>query len=86
MLSRLDGDLSTASIGENLGLPAVKVEQAVAALTVAYSQPGDTIETAAACSGLSRQEMVEVVSQLGGERGLRKLSSLIGRGSSSAPM
>jgi hypothetical protein len=82
MLSEFGGDLNAASIAEKLGIPADKVEQAIAALGIAHSQPGDTIETAAASSGLSQQHISQVVDQLGGDGALGKLSGMLGKGKS----
>jgi hypothetical protein len=86
MLAEIDCELNAVAISEQLGIPVRKVEQAIAALAAAHSQQGNTVEAAAASSGLSRQQIAEIIDQLGGEVALDKLSGLLGKGPRRNPL
>lgn len=80
MLSQIGDGLDARALGEKLGIPADKIEQAVAALGIAHPQPGDTIKTAADSSGLPHAQLGQIVDALGGEGALDRLSGLLGKG------
>ena len=52
-------------------------EQAVAALGQSHAEPGDTIQGAAAKTGLDPAMLGQMAQQLGGEGGLGKLSEML---------
>ena len=52
------------------------VEKAVAALGAAHPQEGDTVELAAAKTGLDASALTGIVSQLGGESALGDLAAV----------
>ena len=80
MLDGILGQLGGADIGglaEKFGLPKELAEQAVAALGQSHAEPGDTIEGAAAKTGLDPAMLGQMAQQLGGEGGLGKLSEML---------
>ncbi len=54
-----------------------QVEAAVHALGVAHPQPGDTVVTAAASTGLSSDILQQIVTHIGGEGSLASFASLL---------
>ncbi len=79
MLAEIGSDLDADAIGHRVGLPAAKVEQIIAALGIAFSQPGDTVEAAAASSGISPSAIRSVLEDLGGEQAMSKFAGLLGK-------
>lgn len=80
MLDGILGQLGGANIGglaEKFGLPPEMAEKAVAALGQSHAEPGDTIEGAAAKTGLDPATLSQMAQQLGGEGGLGKLSEMM---------
>ena len=77
MLAQL-GEMDTRSISKEVGMSEVRVEAAIAALSVAHVQPGDTITLAAASSALPTERLEEVMRLLGGEAGLARMADLMG--------
>lgn len=80
MLDGIMSQLGGADIGglaEKFGLPKEMAEKAVAALGQSHAEPGDTIESAAAKTGLDPATLSQMASQLGGEGGLGKLSEML---------
>jgi len=64
-----------AGLASKAGLPPELAQTALNALAQAHPQPGDTVQTAAANSGLSEDVLQQVVSHLGGEAGLATLAA-----------
>jgi hypothetical protein len=80
MLDGIMSQLGGADIGglaEKFGLPKEMAEKAVAALGQSHAEPGDTIEGAAAKTGLDPSTLSQMAEQLGGEGGLGKLSEML---------
>ncbi|MCC6926038.1 MAG: hypothetical protein IT549_09470 [Novosphingobium sp.] len=80
MLDGIMSQLGGADIGglaEKFGLPPEMAEKAVAALGQSHAEPGDTIEGAAAKTGLDASTLSQMAQQLGGEGGLGKLSEML---------
>ena len=74
MLAQL-GEMDTRSISKEVGMSEVRVEAAIAALSVAHVQPGDTITLAAA---LPAERLQDVMRLMGGEAGLASMADLMG--------
>ena len=82
LLGQVTGNVDIENLAKKVGLPADQVEQAVHALGIAHPQPGDTVETAAAQTGIPTDKLQDIVSHLGGEGALARFSSLLeGEGS-----
>lgn len=77
ILGQLGGNLDISAIAEKVGIPKEMAEQAVAALGQSHAEPGDTIEGAAAKTGLDVGALTQMAQQLGGEGGLEKISGLL---------
>jgi len=85
-MSMLDGLLkqvagspdTVASLAEQVGLDAGMVEKAVAALGASHPEEGDTVELAAAKTGLDASALTGIVSQMGGEGALGDLAGRLG--------
>ncbi len=77
ILGQVAGNLDISSLAEKVGLDPAMAEKAVAALGQAHPEPGDTVETAAAATGIDSGTMGQIAAQLGGEGALGKLSGLL---------
>lgn len=69
LLSQVGGT-DIASLAEKVGLDPAQAEQAVAALGSAHAQDGDTVEAAAAQTGLDTSVMAQIMEHIGGEGAL----------------
>lgn len=77
LLGQLAGNVDIENLATKVGLTPDQVEQAVQALGVAHPQPGDTVETAAAQTGLPTDTLQQIVGHIGGEGSLAEFSSLL---------
>lgn len=77
ILGQLGGNVDIGDIAAKYGIPAELAEKAVAALGQSHAEPGDTIEGAAAKTGLDTGVLGQIAGQLGGEGGLGQLSDLM---------
>ncbi len=84
-MSMLDGllgqvvqNVDIKNLAAKVGLTPEQVESAVQALGVAHPAPGDTVETAAASTGLSPDVLQQIVGHIGGEGSLAQFASLLG--------
>lgn len=75
ILAQIGGD-QVAAIAGKVGLSEDQVKMAMEALGQAHPQPGDTVTTAAAATGLSVESLTQLVSHMGGENALATLSSM----------
>lgn len=77
LLGQVGGNLDIAGIATRFGIDPATAQQAIAALASAHGQPGDTVETAAAQTGLDSGMLYQIASHLGGEGALAQLNQLI---------
>lgn len=77
MLAQI-GDLCTSDIAGRVGLSIDRVEAAVAALSIAHVQPGDTVKVASASSAIPEESLMAVLQVLGGQPALATLADLMG--------
>jgi hypothetical protein len=70
VFSQFGQHVDVANMAEKLGIEPAMAEKAIAALGVAHGQEGDTIETAAAKTGLDTGVIGRIVEQIGGEGSL----------------
>ncbi|MEQ7873474.1 hypothetical protein ABDK56_05650 [Sphingomonas sp. ASV193] len=77
ILGQAGGNATVQNLVSKVGLSPEQVEQAVAALGQAHAQEGDTVETAAADTGLPTDKLQEIVGHIGGEGSLGKFASLL---------
>jgi hypothetical protein len=83
-MSLLDGILGQVSetatvqnLAAKVGLTPEQVESAVAALGQAHGEDGDTVQTAAAATGLPSDKLNEIVEHIGGEGSLGQFALLL---------
>ena len=74
---QMAGNVDIAAIAGQVGIAPELAEKAVAALGQAHAEPGDTVEAAAASTGLDAGVLGQIAQQLGGEGGLGQLSGLL---------
>ncbi|MBX9880499.1 MAG: hypothetical protein K2X73_00855 [Sphingomonas sp.] len=77
LLAQLGPDFDLANLGTKLGLSKEQVEQAVQALGVAHPQPGDTVQAAAAQTGLAPDVLQQIVGHIGGEGSLGRFAQML---------
>lgn len=77
ILGQIGGAGGIDAIAEKVGIPKEMAEKAVAALGQSHAEPGDTIEGAAAKTGLDAGTLGQITEQLGGEGGLGQLAEKI---------
>ncbi len=78
LLGQLASNVDIVNLAEKIGLSTEQVESAVQALGIAHPQPGDTVATAAASTGLSPDLLQQIVGHIGGEGSLAQFASLLG--------
>ena len=71
---------TVASLAEQVGLDPSLVEKAVAALGQSHAEDGDTVELAAAKTGLDISAITSILQQLGGESVLGDLAGQLESG------
>ncbi|MDB5701232.1 MAG: hypothetical protein JWL66_1431 [Sphingomonadales bacterium] len=90
MLDGILGSLGSNPMIDNLaakvGLTPEQVQSAVAALGAAHPQEGDTVQTAAASTGLSAETLQQIVGHLGGEGALASVASMLDRDGDGSPV
>jgi len=77
LLGQLAGNVDIENLAQKIGLSPEHVEAAVTALAQAHVQPGDTVEGAAAATGLPLDKLREIVGHIGGEGSLGQFASLL---------
>lgn len=77
ILSQMSGDTTVANLAAKIGLTPDQVEGAVGALAQSHQEQGDTIEGAAAKTGLDTGILSQIVDQVGGEGSLGQYANLI---------
>lgn len=84
-MSMLDGILKNLPVGADsiteiagkLGMDPAMVEKGVAALGQSHDEAGDTVDGAAAKTGLDTGALSGIMDQLGGEGGLGQISQML---------
>lgn len=77
LLAQVSGNVDIANLATKVGLSPDQVETAVQALGHAHHAPGDTVETAAANTGLPTDILQQIVGHIGGEGSLGQFASLL---------
>ena len=71
------GNLDIAGLAAKVGVDPALAQQAVTALAGAQTQPGDTVATAAAQTGIDSGLLGQIAGHLGGEGGLAQIASAL---------
>ncbi len=93
-MSLLDGILKNISgapddvvnLAAKVGIPPEMAEKAIAALGHAHQQKGDTVESAAAVTGMDASVLSQIVEQIGGEGSLTQFASMIDKDGDGNPL
>ncbi len=86
LLGGLGGADGVAGLAAKVGLSQEQVETAMAALGKSHDEPGDTVEGAAASTGLPTDKLQDLVGQIGGENALGQISAMIDRDGDGNPL
>ena len=68
---------TVANMADKLGIDPAQAEQAIAALASAHHEDGDTVDLAAAKTGLDTGTLQQVVEQIGGEGSLARFAQIL---------
>lgn len=74
------------NLAAKVGIDPAMAEKAIAALGQAHQQQGDTIEGAAAKTGLSAGTLSQIVEHIGGEGSLTQFASMLDRDGDGNPL
>lgn len=93
-MSMLDGILKNISgapddvvnLAAKVGIPPEMAEKAIVALGKAHQQQGDTVEGAAAATGIDAGVLAQIVQQIGGEGSLTNFASMIDKDGDGNPL
>lgn len=77
ILSQISSNVDIQSLATKVGLEPALAEKAVAALGQAHAAPGNTLDTAAAQTGLDAGVLGQIVSQIGGEGSLGEFARIL---------
>ena len=70
ILGQVSSNVDIRNLAEKVGIDPSQAETAIAALAAGHQSKGDTIETAAANSGLDAGVLQQIVGHIGGEGSL----------------
>ncbi len=77
ILSAASDHSTVANMAEKLGIDPAMAEKAIAALGQSHTEPGDTVELAAAKTGLDTSTLNSIVAQIGGEGSLTQFNQML---------
>lgn len=78
ILGQLGGNnIAIDTIASKFGIPPAMAEMAVAALTKAHPEPGDTVATAAESTGIDAGVLGQITDHIGGAGALGQLGGLL---------
>jgi hypothetical protein len=77
LLGQIAANVDIENLAQKIGLTPDQVASAVQALGIAHGEPGDTLTSAAAKTGLSSDTLSQIVEQIGGEGALGRFASML---------
>jgi hypothetical protein len=77
ILNQVSNHPDVANLAAKVGIEPAQAEKAIAALGVAHQEPGDTITSAAAKTGLGTGTLTQIVDQIGGEGSLGEFARML---------
>ncbi|MBW8754999.1 MAG: hypothetical protein JF595_12770 [Sphingomonadales bacterium] len=77
IFSQFGQDVDVGNMAEKLGIDPAVAEKAIAALGQAHQEQGDTIEGAAAKTGLDTGVLSQIVEHIGGEGSLAEFARML---------
>lgn len=78
ILGQVSSNIDIKNLAAKVGIDPTQAETAIAALAAGHQSKGDTIETAAANSGLDAGILQQIVGHIGGEGSLASFASALG--------
>lgn len=78
ILGQISSNVDVKNLAVKVGIDPATAETAIAALAAGHQAKGDTIETAAANSGVDAGVLQQIVGHIGGEGSLGQFASMIG--------
>ncbi|GAA4643293.1 hypothetical protein GCM10023115_12530 [Pontixanthobacter gangjinensis] len=86
ILGQVSDNPTVKNMAEKLGIDPADAAKAVAALGEAHGEPGDTVEGAAAKTGMGTDILGQIKDQIGGEGSLAKFASMIDQDGDGNPL
>jgi len=86
LLGKIAENVDVANLATKVGLSPEQAQAAIAALGKAHADPGDTVTTAAATTGLSADTLQQIVGHIGGEGSLANFAAMIDRDGDGNPV
>jgi len=86
ILGQVRGHPELINLAAKVGIDPHMAEQAVAALGAAHQEPGDTVQQAAARTGLDAGVVSQIVDHIGGEGSLGKFAAMIDQDGDGNPL
>lgn len=77
LLSQVTENVDIKNLAAKVGISPEQVESAITALGQAHPEPGDTVATAAASTGIAPDILQQIVGHIGGEGALGQFASLL---------
>lgn len=78
ILGQVSSNIDVKNLAEKVGLDPAQAETAIAALAAGHQAKGDTVEVAAANSGVDAGVLQQIVGHIGGEGALGQFASMLG--------
>lgn len=79
LLGQISSNVDIKNLAAKVGIDPAMAESAIAALAAGHSAPTDTIETAAANTGIDTGILQQIVGHIGGEGSLGNFASMLGQ-------
>jgi hypothetical protein len=76
-LSQVNENADVKNLAAKVGISPEQAEGAIMALAKSHTAPGDTVEGAAASTGLGTDVLSQIVGHIGGEGSLGQFASLL---------
>ena len=77
ILSQVNSNADVQNLATKVGITPEQAESAIMALAQSHTAPGDTVEGAAASTGLGSDVLSQIVGHIGGEGSLGQFATLI---------
>lgn len=78
ILGQVAGNVDIQNLAAKVGIDPDQAENAIAALAAAHPAKGDTVETAAANTGIDMGVLQQIVGHIGGEGSLGQFAAMLG--------
>lgn len=78
ILGQINENADIKNLAAKVGITPEQAESAIMALAKAHPEPGNTVDSAAASTGLESSILSQIVGHIGGEGSLGQFASLLG--------